>query len=163
MNFVRFPLNVLSGFPIAFCYGSPPPPNFSRYPTALSQIFLKHSGFPAAFCQVSLQYFVKSSLGILSRHPGILAGFSPAFLAGFPQAFSQVSVTNCHYPLILLGEERERHCECKLTFRTCHLSNQSRLKMQTPQGFVRLVCSVRRFFTYILIRVCHHGNQHVHE
>ena len=107
MNFVRFPLNVLSGFPIAFCYGSPPQ-NFSRYPTALSQIFLKHSGFPAAFCQVSLQYFVKSSLGILSRHPGILAGFSPAFLAGFPQAFSQVSVTNCHYPLILLGEERER-------------------------------------------------------
>ena len=162
MNFVRFPLNVLSGFPIAFCYGSPPR-NFSRYPTALSQIFLKHSGFPAAFCQVSLQYFVKSSLGILSRHPGILAGFSPAFLAGFPQAFSQVSVTNCHYPLILLGEERERHCECKLTFRTCHLSNQSRLKMQTPQGFVRLLCSVRQFFTYILIRVCHHGDQHVHE
>lgn len=59
-----------------------------------------------AFCQVSLQYFVKGSLGILSRHPSILAGFSPAFFAGFPLAFSQVSVTNCHYPLTLLGEDR---------------------------------------------------------
>ena len=94
-------------FPQHFVMAAPLPGIFSRYPTALSQVSLKHlSGFPAAFCQVSLQYFVKGSLGILSRHPVILAGFLPAFFSGFPLAFSQVSVTNCHYPLTLLGEDR---------------------------------------------------------
>ena len=83
LNFVRFPLNVLSGFPTAFCYGCPPPDFFT----------LSHSiksGFPKAFCQDFPRHFVRFPHSILLRVPSVFYHVIPAFQLVSHQHFLQV-------------------------------------------------------------------------
>ena len=99
---------ILLGFPLVFCevflqyfVMGAPPGIFSRYPTALSQVSLKHlSGFPAAFCQVSPQYLGKGPLSISSRHPAFWLVFHRHFLQAFPWHFLrfpwQIATTHLH-------------------------------------------------------------------
>ena len=143
-------------FPLTFCHVIPwnflgQPRHFFRFPPA----FFRFLRFLLGIFQVSLhQLFITLSPEFCQIFPGIFVTIPQHSFFRSPTGIFSGLPDNSPVNIYTLGWRGRG---------TTRLSSLHSIKTQAPQGFLRLIFSVRRFFTYILIRVCHHGNQHVHE